>query len=190
MQRAMLFVDGSNFLIELGSVLGTTIRAEKATPAMLHLATMVANNAAKNVLNYGSIGEHRIVRRYWFGSVQGSEEDLVSTQTTLRTLGYEAVLFHKRRGKDEKGVDLAVAREMLMHGFNKNYDTAALVAGDEDYLGLVHDVKRLGPLVVGAFFETTALSNRLRLAFDDFALAELPHAQAALIDHVKSEAEA
>ena len=187
-QKAMLFVDGSNLLIELGDQLGIAIRAEKATDAMFSLAVHVANAAATNVLQYGQLGPHRILRRYWFGSVQGSDEDLQSSQAVLRRLGYEAILFRKRKGKDEKGVDLAVAREMLMHGFNRNYDTAVLVAGDEDYLGLVHDVKRLGPLVAGCFFPTNALSQKLKLAFDDFEPIHLNHNQPELIEHVKSDA--
>ena len=175
-------------MIELGTAIGVKIRAERATERMLDLATQAVNGAAKNALSYGQIGGHRVIRRYWFGSVQGSERDLAATQALLRRMGYEAVLFIKRKGRDEKGVDLAVAREMLMHGFSKNYDTACLVAGDEDYLGLVHDVKRLGPIVMGAFFDSSALSPRLRLAFDDFTALETPKLAPDLLSLLMAEA--
>lgn len=167
-ERVMLFVDGSNVLIELFRQHGLNLRADRPSDEVLYYGTQCIDRGMGGAFPpYGAV-RHRIVRRYWFGSIQGSAEDLAARQTELRRLGYEAVLFHKAKGREEKGVDLAIAREMLIHGFHKNYDTAVLVAGDEDYLGLVQDLKRLGLLVVGMFFEGQALSPRLRVAFDDF----------------------
>jgi len=170
----MTFVDGSNLLIELGTVLQTAVRADLPTSEQLSLAAQTVTKAIREKIVNGPVGPHRVVRCYWFGSIQGSEELLHERQRWLRDAGYEAVLFHKRKGRDEKGIDLAVAREMLMHGFNKNYNTAVLVAGDEDYLGLVQDLKRLGLVVVGAFFDCLSLSQRLRIACDNFVVLDHP----------------
>jgi nitrogen regulatory protein PII len=104
----------------------------------MHGQTLFGNSFEVNA------GPLRVVRRYWFSSLQGSQEDLDAMQKALRSFGYEAVLFRKVKGRHEKGVDLAVARGMLMHAFHKNYDVAVLIAGDEDYLGLIQDVKRKG----------------------------------------------
>jgi len=175
-QKAMAFVDGSNLLMEVGTILGAKLRSDLPSSEHLSLATQTVTKALREQVVDGPAGPHRIVRRYWFGSVQGSDERLAERQTWLREHGYEGVLFHKRKGRDEKGVDLAVAREMLMHGFNKNYNTAVLVAGDEDYLGLVHDLKRLGVLVVLAFYECPSLSPKLRLAADAFIPLHDPQA--------------
>lgn len=164
---AMFFIDGSNLLIEMGSVMGVKLRAEKASTEALNLASQSLNHSQRELFS-AYFPTHRIVRKYWFGSVQGSDEDLEDTKLALRNFGFEGSLFRKIKGKDEKGVDLAVAREMLMHGFRRNYDLAVVVAGDEDYLGLIEDVKRLGLTVVGMFFETAALSKRLRVAVDHF----------------------
>ena len=175
-QKAMTFVDGSNLLIELGTVLGIKLRADLPSTEQIALGAQTVTKALREQVVDGPAGPHRVVRSYWFGSVQGSDELLTERQIWLRGQGYEGVLFHKRKGRDEKGVDLAVAREMLMHGFNKNYNTAVLVAGDEDYLGLVHDLKRLGVLVVLAFYECPSLSQKLRTAADAFIPLHHPQA--------------
>jgi uncharacterized LabA/DUF88 family protein len=172
----MAFVDGSNLLIELGTALSVPVRADLPTSEDISLAAQTVTKALREQVSDGPAGPHRVVRRYWFGSVQGSPELLLERQTWLRDAGYEAELFRKVKGRDEKGVDLAVAREMLMHGFNKNYDTAVLVAGDEDYLGLVQDLKRLGRLVVVSFYECPSLSKQLKLAADVFVPLHHPQA--------------
>jgi hypothetical protein len=56
---------------------------------------------------------------------------------------------------------------MLVNAFNRNFDIGILVAGDEDYVGLVNEVKRYGPRIYGAFFEH-GLSPELRLSCDTF----------------------
>ena len=175
-QRAMAFVDGSNLLIELGTTLAVSVRADLPTTEDVSLAAQTVTKTLREQISDGPAGPHRIIRRYWFGSIQGSDELLLERQTWLRDAGYEGVLFHKVKGRDEKGVDLAVAREMLMHGFNKNYETAVLVAGDEDYLGLVQDLKRLGRSVVVCFYESPSLSKKLRLAADLFLPLHHPQA--------------
>ena len=85
----------------------------------------------------------------------------------LRGLKFEPVLFKRRKGR-EKGVDIALTKEVLVNAFNQNFDIGCLLAGDEDYVGLVNEAKRYGPVLMGAFFSSQGLSPTLRLAFDDF----------------------
>ena len=59
--------------------------------------------------------------------------------------------------------------KMLVNAFNQNFDVSYLIAGDEDYLGVVDEVKRYGPRVHGSFFEN-GLSPKLRIAFDSFSV--------------------
>lgn len=84
----------------------------------------------------------------------------------LRSNSFEPIIFRKRKGK-EKRVDIAIAREMLINAFNRNYDLALLVAGDEDYVDLVHDIKQLGIRVIGSFYDV-ALSEQLKVAVGHF----------------------
>jgi len=170
----MVFVDGSNLLIELGSTLSVKVRSDQPGTDALSMATQCVTQSLADVFS-SPIGPHKVTRKYWFGAIQGSQEHLQRMERELRDFGYEAVLFSKRKNGREKGVDLAVAREMLIHGFNRNYRTAILVAGDEDYLGLVQDLKRLGLVVVGLFFDGPALSPRLRVALDLFIRMRHPY---------------
>lgn len=164
----MIFIDGSNLLLAMADKLSISVRADQPTDEQIALACRCVSAAIERRVTYGNIGQLQIIRRYWFGAIQGSPELLEAKKRALRQCGYEARLFHKVKGRGEKGVDLAVAREMLIHGFQKNYSVAILVAGDEDYLGLVDDIKRQGLLVGGTFFDSPALSSRLRVALDHF----------------------
>jgi uncharacterized LabA/DUF88 family protein len=166
----MLFVDGSNVLMTLFQILGVdrSFRADKISDSALNLATAALTSATSVALEYPD--RYQLVRRHWFGSVQGDDEYILDRRAALRRAAFDSELF-RMRGKLEKGVDLAVARSMLMHGFNRNYDAAVLAAGDEDYVGLVEDLKRLGVVVIGTFF-TAGLSPHLKVAFDRFV--ELP----------------
>src|SRR5205807_196133 len=157
--RVMLFVDGSNLLIEMFKMYGAKQKAEKPIDAAIHLAHQTIEKALLALSIDLDIAPIRRIRRYWFGSVQGSPANLEDRRVVLHRVGYDAELFLKKKGRGEKGVDLAVARQMLMHGYYKNYDVAVLVAGDEDYVGLVQDLKRLGLTVAGLFFETEAFSK-------------------------------
>ncbi len=56
---------------------------------------------------------------------------------------------------------------MLVNSYFNNYDVAILIAGDEDYLGLVNEVKRYGPIMRGGFFRH-GLAENLLLEFDYF----------------------
>lgn len=180
---AMVFVDGSNLLIELGSQLGVAVRAEQSADEAVSLACQCVTQSMGD-FQYHTIGPFRVLRSYWFGSIQGSAEHLLAKQQVLRNAGYEGALFPKVKGRNEKGVDLAVAREMLIHGFNKNYKIAVLVAGDEDYLGLVQDLKRMGLVVAGLFFDSPAMSPRLRMAFDCFQPLKDPSAINATLANI------
>lgn len=159
----MMFVDGSNFLVELSKELNLSFRADKPPLASFNLAGFLLGNVPRG-------GPTTFIRSYWFGSYQGNEEDYRRLCKVLSEAGFEPILIKKRDGR-EKGVDIALAIEMLANAFNQNYETVLLVAGDEDYVRLVNEVKRYGPTVRGAFFRH-GLSPDLRLAFDDFTEIE------------------
>jgi uncharacterized LabA/DUF88 family protein len=173
--RVMGFIDGTNFLVSIGEALGISLFAATASENAYTLAAGSIKRHLDALASPHGPVRRRIIRGYWFGAVQGSPEVLEQRRALLRRQGFEAVLFpQKKGGKGEKGVDLAVAREMLIHGFKKNYDVAVLFAGDEDYVGLIQDIKRLGIITIGMFFDSAALSPRLRVEFDEFWAFEFP----------------
>jgi uncharacterized LabA/DUF88 family protein len=109
-----------------------------------------------------SSGKYKVIRRYWFSSYTGNDETRFEFAQRLRSHNFEPVIFRKK-GNREKGVDIALTMSMLRNAFNQNYDIGLLVAGDEDYLELVTEIKRYGPRVEGAFLEG-GLSGELKLA--------------------------
>lgn len=158
-KRLMVFVDGTNLLVELSKEIEIEFRADKPPFSGLRLA--------RDLTNFVSAGrEHVKIRRFWFASYQGDEQYHRQLCTALRENDFEPVLFRKRGGK-EKGVDIALTKEILVNAFNQNFDIALLVAGDADYIELIKEIKRYGPIVTGAFF-LHGLSEDLRLAFDSF----------------------
>jgi len=163
--RQMVFVDGSNLLRQLATECGVNIRADKPPDAALRKAAAIASKMASE----GVPKRSWLIRSYWFGSYQGNEEDERHYASVLRECGFEPVLFRQREGR-EKGVDIALTKEMLVNAFNQNYDLAVVIAGDEDYVGLVSEAKRHGPIINGAFVNS-GLSEALRLACDSFRVA-------------------
>ncbi len=52
----------------------------------------------------------------------------------------------------EKGIDVKLATDMLVHGFRQNYDTVVLVSGDNDFSDALQAVKDMGKHVEVALF--------------------------------------
>lgn len=158
--RSMIFIDGTNALVRLSSVANLKFRADTPPRTAIDLID-------KLVRMHSRSRSWDVIRRYWFASYSGNDVYRKDLSSFLRSKQFEPVLFKRRSGR-EKGVDIALTMSMLVNAFNQNYDFALLFAGDEDYLGLVNEVKRYGPRVVGAFFEN-GLSEELSLACDNFA---------------------
>ncbi len=161
----MVFVDGSNFLTQLGRTIEVVVRPEKPKDACVTVACEIVNWITSRQLS-----NWRVIRRYWFGSYQGNDVDEARLRRTLRASHFEPVIF-KRHDNKEKGVDIALTKEVLVNAFADNYELCYLVAGDEDYVVLVNEVKRYGPVIWGAFIRE-GLSDRLRLSFDEFIILD------------------
>ena len=65
----------------------------------------------------------------------------------------------------QKGVDTLVAIDMITKAYDRQYDIAILLAGDDDFVDVVNAVKNKGLRVYGAF-EASSASKRLQEAFD------------------------
>ena len=85
----------------------------------------------------------------------------------VRANGFDPGVFKRRIGKS-KGVDIALVTYFLIHAVDDNYDWVVLVAGDQDYLPLVSEVKRRGKVVVVAFFEEEGIGEQLKVEADHF----------------------
>ncbi|MHB8894145.1 MAG: NYN domain-containing protein [Candidatus Geothermincolia bacterium] len=171
-ERVLIFVDGSNLLRGIGQELKVKTNSLKPTDDELKLAIMIVDFLWSPRLDHEShVGadKGKVVRRYWFGSYQGNEEVGNTLKHTLRKADFEPILFNVPQSKGkEKRVDIAIAREMLINSFNRNMDIAVLVAGDEDYVDLVQDVKRYGVRITGSFFPKSGASPHFQRAVDYF----------------------
>ena len=105
----MLFVDGTNFLIELGRVLGLqNFRAETPPPN--------AASVALTVLSTALSGLYAIpVRDFWFASIIGTELDQSNYKEQLRAHRFTPVIFKRIRSHPEKGVDIALTTALLVN---------------------------------------------------------------------------
>jgi uncharacterized LabA/DUF88 family protein len=112
----------------------------------------------------------RAVRAHYYTSLQADVNGIEEVRESLRRIGFEPEVFKREKGGRSKGVDIALARDVLAHAFQGHYDAAVLVAGDGDYVPLVEEVKAQGKRVYVAFFSTErwGLSRRLRREADDF----------------------
>jgi uncharacterized LabA/DUF88 family protein len=176
----MVFVDGENFTIR-----GQELSTATATPLV---QGRYWNPDVFLWLPTGQIGVFSgfypelpaidPVRAYYYTSTVGDEARVAATRETIWAWGFTAQVFKKeRRQRRTKGVDIALATDMLGGAYRGTYDTAVLVAGDGDYVPLVEEVKRLGRRVVVAFYgRGHGLNDELRLAadgykdLDDFAI--------------------
>jgi len=149
-ERVMVFVDGSNFLIELSKELNIQFRADRPPPS--------ASRYVQQMIKRIGI-RYNIIRSFWFASYQGSDEYRDKIRSYLREYEFEPVLFKKKDGK-EKGVDIALTKEMLVNAFNQNFDIGYLIAGDGDYVGLVNEVKRTAQL-----FEVSSFSMDYQMIY-------------------------
>jgi len=52
----------------------------------------------------------------------------------------------------EKGVDIAIASDMLKFAYSDSYDTAMLISGDGDFVSALEGVQNLGKHVENAYF--------------------------------------
>ena len=72
----------------------------------------------------------------------------------------------------EKGIDVSLATNMLVHAFRDNYDTVILVSGDTDFADALLAVKELGKHVEVVLFGGTRSSQHLRIVADRVIQAE------------------
>ena len=88
----------------------------------------------------------------------------------------------KNWGWRQKGVDSLIAIDMITKGFEGQYNTAILLAGDADFVEIVNSVKNLGANVVGAFFPSHisqdlefSLDKKIELREGDLLLQKIIH---------------
>ena len=144
--KVNVYIDGSNLYHSLRTAVGRSDLDFQAFAAKL-------------------VGERRLHRIYYYNAVvdQFREPDQYRSQQSffdaLRRVNYLELKFGRLVYRDsptvryEKGIDVKIATDMLVHGFRGNYDVAILVSGDTDFADAVQAVKDLGRHVEVALFD-------------------------------------
>src|SRR3990172_8873717 len=165
-ERVMIYIDGSNLYHSLKTECGRTDLDFRG------LALALA-------------GQRNLVRSYYYNAPkdQVQEPDQYTRQQQwfdyIRQVPYTELRLGRLvyRGWPkippyEKGVDVRLATDMLVHGFRNNYDTAILVSGDNDFSDALQAVKELGKHVEVALFGSGRSSQQLRAEADKVLLID------------------
>ena len=158
-EKVSVYIDGSNLYHTLRN---TTGRAD------IDLGKFAAK----------LVGSRRLVRAYYYNAPldQTKEPDRYRSQQrffqALQNVDYLEVVLGRLIYRNwptvppyEKGIDVKIATDMLVHGHRNNYDVAILVSGDTDFADAIQAVKDLGHHVEVALFEPGG-SRRLREVAD------------------------
>jgi uncharacterized LabA/DUF88 family protein len=158
----MVFIDGSNFYRCLKNQFGRT------SVEFLKLASALC-------------GDRKLIRIYYYNAIvrrEDGEERYRDQQRffeRLRDVPYLELRLGRleKRGDTvvEKGVDVAIATDMLRRAYSNAYDTAILISGDADLVPAVEGVKNIGKHVENAFV-VGGQSRHLRQTCDRFILLD------------------
>jgi uncharacterized LabA/DUF88 family protein len=176
LRRWMMFVDGENLTIRAQKLAqDKDIPLQEGPYYMRDVLVWLPDIVATTRLLHNENGLPELqllgVRAYYYTSTTADEDKIRSIRESLWDIGFQPKVFKKpRRQARTKGVDIALATDLLGNAYRGNYDAAVLVAGDGDYVPLVEEVKRLGKVVHVVFFgeKGRGLSPELRLASDRF----------------------
>ena len=161
--RTNVYLDASNLIIEFGKTFGEEIRADNLTSSVIGIVSGIISSSTAE---YGNVQ-----RKYWFGSHNCSTDAALEHKILIREAGFEPVLLKKAKGKGEKGVDIALATQLMSDAFNDRCERAILISGDEDYAPVVREVRRGGHMVDMLFYSGPT-SDLLRVECDQFTSIE------------------
>jgi len=159
-ERVMVFIDGSNMYHSLKAFFNRTD---------IDLGKFCAK----------LIGKRRLIRIYYYNARVGNKEEperylhqvqffdsVAEIPYTELRLGRLVYNNWPNSPPYEKGVDVQLATDMLSHSYKNNYDTAILVAGDNDFVSALQAVKDNGKHIEVALFGKEETSRELRRVAD------------------------
>jgi uncharacterized LabA/DUF88 family protein len=156
MLRLMIFIDGSNLYHESDRFSkGLRIDFEKFRTELT--------------------GDFDLIRTFYYASVPANPTaDQTGFFKKLGYLGYKTKIkplretsFNGRRETREKGVDVALATDLVSYGMRKAFDWAIIVSGDQDFCDAIEHVQSQG-LRVEVVFYRHAMAEELKLRADRY----------------------
>ena len=159
--RVMVYIDGSNLYHSLNNEFGRTNLdffrfSKKLVGEDRQLVRTYYYNAP---LDYKKQPEQYRSQQKFFDALRRIEYFEVRLGRLVYSKGWPSI------PPTEKGVDIRIATDMLVHAVADNYDVAVLVSGDTDFVDAVQAVKGRGLHVEAALFPMFG-SQTLRDAVD------------------------
>ena len=158
--RVMIFIDGSNVYHSLKQIFSRTDLDFARFCRKLY-------------------GRRKLIRIYYYNAKVGLKEEpeRFRHQQTFFTTIQQIPYLELRLGRlvytnwpsvppYEKGIDVQLATDMLVHSFRNNYDVCIAVGGDNDFVGALQAIKDDGKQVEVALFGRGSSSMQLRRVAD------------------------
>ena len=154
--RVMVCIDGSNLYHSLKTNFNRTdLDIGKFCQKLIEKKRLIRNYYYNAVVGVKQESECYRHQQAFFASVQA----IPYTELRLGRLVYNN---WPATPPYEKGIDIMLTTDLLMHSFKRNYDVVILVAGDTDYVGALQAVKNNGQNVEVALFGKKSSSRPLR----------------------------
>ena len=144
MERTMVFIDGSNLYYGLKA------------------------NSCPTRISFFKLGQlltgenRRLIRVYYYNASYPDTESIETRRdqqrffSAVRQMPRVSVILGKLKPKGntliQKGVDTRIVTDMIVFGYQDNYDTAILISGDGDFACALKAVGELGKNVENAYF--------------------------------------
>lgn len=155
-ERVMIFIDGNNLYHELKGHYGRSdLNFEKFCKKLAAGRTLVRTYYYNAPLDAAREPDRYERQQRFFRSLQA----LPYFEIRLGRLVY---FDWPKQSPIEKGVDVKLATDMIVHAFRNSYDTAILVSADTDYSAALQAVKDHGKHVEVALFSDRQTSVHLR----------------------------
>lgn len=161
--RFMVFVDGENLAIRYKNHI-----SENNIDQPNHVKHEKDVYVWSSYANRHTHQNCTLIRSFYYTCAKGDHAKIERLEDELIDCGIsDPRVFKKNTNNRSKRVDITLATDMLSNAYHDNYDVAVLVAGDEDYVPLIQEVKRTGKQVAVWFFEN-GLSKHLKKESDQF----------------------
>lgn len=173
----MVFIDGENLVARFQSMLKEGRKAEKGVEHEADIYVWIWHAVFPDL--------HVVQRATYYTYCTGSTDNIAHVAAKIKSMqfrNYEPTpfphlldlnvnlypkVFHKKKHRSGKGVDIQMSVDILCNTYQNNLDTVYLVSGDGDYQPLIAECQRMGKQVYVAAL-SSGLSPSLPLIADRF----------------------